>query len=383
MRTSTVFLAFTLLACTSGTQSRATSPGGAGGEAGSGAAPASGNGGAPTSDELPVCPDPIDLGVHLVGRYDGCDEAGVRMSWSGTGFVARFNGTGLEFTVDGSVNYYTVRVDGVLGDPLVTTDGAATYPLAADLDSGEHVVEVYRRTEASQGAVLITGIEVTDGELLAPPDPPTRRIEIVGDSITCGYGNEGPDTSCSFTPDTENHYLSYGARLARHFEAELSTVAWSGKGVVSNYNGDLFNPLPTLYERAVPNDSQSGWAFEWQPQVVIINLGTNDYSTNNDPTDEDFVAGYEALLRTIRRRYPDAFILCTVGPMLSGRDLSTAQNNIAAAVALRNDAGDERVTTHEMATGNPDPACDWHPNLDTHAAMAEELATPLADALGW
>jgi hypothetical protein len=46
-------------------------------------------------------------------------------------------------------------------------------------------------------------------------------------------------------------------------------------------------------------------------------------------------------------------------------------------------AGDEAVEAYEMQTGNPDPGCDWHPNLATHAAMADELGSRLAEALGW
>ena len=39
---------------------------------------------------------------------------------------------------------------------------------------------------------------LTDGELLAVP-PPTRRLEVVGDSISAGYGVDGPyrDTSAA------------------------------------------------------------------------------------------------------------------------------------------------------------------------------------------
>jgi hypothetical protein len=73
--------------------------------------------------------------------------------------------------------------------------------------------------------------------------------------------------------------------LARSLDAELSTVAWSGKGVYNNYNGNRVEPMPKLYDRAVPNDKNSPWDFSWQPDLIIINLGTNDYSTNNDPTD--------------------------------------------------------------------------------------------------
>ncbi len=365
-----------------GTGGASTGGAGAGAPGTSGAGPGGAGGTAGAQIIDPTCPDAIDLGVHLVGRYDACNDTGVRMSWSGTGFVARFLGTGLEVSFEGSGSQYTVVVDGAVEDTLVT-DGGGTYTLASGLAAGEHQVELYRRVEPNQGAATLVDVAVVGGDLLPAPPRPSRLIEIIGDSITCGYGNEGPNTSCGFTPDTENHYLTYGALLAREFGAELSTVAWSGKGVVSNYNGDLVDPLPALYERAEPNDASSEWHFGWQPNLVIINLSTNDYSTNQDPTDVNFTTGYEELLTTIRGHYPDAYILCTVGPMLGGSDLATAQTNIAAAVSSRQNAGDDRVNVYDMTTGNPDPACDWHPNLVTHAAMADELSAVIAPMLGW
>lgn len=383
MRFTIPFAALLTIACAGGKgQLSAPSNGGAQ-DAGSGGSSASAAGSAGTTSALPVCPDPVDLGVHLVGRYDGCDETGVRMAWSGTGFQARFSGTGLSISQTGASVQYTVVVDGNLGANLVTRSGTDTYEVVSGLANGEHTVEVYRRGEASFGATVLQGVEVADGELLAAPPPPERRIEVIGDSITCGYGDEGADTSCSFSADTENHYLTYGAVLARAFDAELSTIAWSGKGVVVNYGGDTSSPpMPAYFERAVPQDSSHAWAFSWQPDAVIVNLGTNDYSTDNDPEADAFVDGYEALLLNVRSRYRSAYILCTVGPLLSGADLSTARTNIAAAVARRNDAGDDRVAAYDLAPNNPSPGCDWHPNVAAHAAMAEELAVPLAAALG-
>jgi hypothetical protein len=91
-----------------------------------------------------------------------------------------------------------------------------------------------------------------------------RRIEIVGDSITCGYGNEGTDP-CNFSAETENHYLTYGALAARMFGAELSTVAWSGKGVVNNFDNDVFEPLPQIYDRLLATEADGVGASSGSP----------------------------------------------------------------------------------------------------------------------
>lgn len=359
--------------------------GGTGGEFpdGTGGADGGGTGTGGRADyPEPDCSASVDLGVRIVGRHSGCPEGATQTAWSGTGFVARFDGTGLSFTQSGSGVEYTVVVDGEVQDKLVTNAGQGTYDVATGLDDGEHVVEVYRRSEASFGSTNLLGVDVEGGELLEPPPRPERFIEIFGDSITCGYGNEGEDTSCSFSIDTENHYMSYGAIMARGFDAELSTVAWSGKGVVSNYGGDMSTKLPEMVDRVLPASPSSVWDYSLLPtaDLVVINLGTNDFSTDNDPTPEDFQEGYFGLLETIRSRHPDAFILCTLGPLLSGTDLATAAGAIEGAIEQMDD---DKIAYHAMTTGNPSPGCDWHPSIATHEAMATELSMVVADELGW
>jgi lysophospholipase L1-like esterase len=333
----------------------------------------------------PKLPD-ADFGVRFVGRVDATDPAGARLAWSGTGLVARFKGTtvAVEFS---SGQQYTVVVDGQAQPKYVPSGGLDT--IAEGLADGEHVLEIYRRTEANQGESTFRRIEVEDGELLAPPAPPPRRIEIVGDSISCGYGNEGTDNNCRFSADTQNHYLTYGAIAARAVAAELSTIAWSGKGVVCNYGDDASsctNPLPTYYDRTLPNRADSLWNFSKRPaDAVVVNLSTNDFSTSLDPTQEEFESAYVTLLERIRAAHPNAVILCTVGPMLTGSDLSTARRYIGNAVKARVEAGDDRVATIEFAPQDASNGhgCDWHPSLRTHEIMAQTLTGVLRVELGW
>ncbi|MEZ4231632.1 MAG: SGNH/GDSL hydrolase family protein [Polyangiaceae bacterium] len=320
--------------------------------------------------------------VHFVGRHVVEDDASVRFGWSGSGLVVRFRGTAVRVTLDDPAHYFTVVVDGQVGARLATSTGEQQYTLAEGLPDSEHVVELYRRTEGSYGSTHFLGVDI-DGELLAPP-PVTRRIEVLGDSITCGYGNEGADQYCNFSADTENHYLTYEAIAARELGAELSTIAWSGKGVVYNYGTDTNQPLPEIHRRALPTQGSSSWDFtSWQPDVVLINLGTNDFSTDGDPSESLFVGEYVGLLETLRGDYPSALILCTVAPKLFGNDQAQAETYIASAVAQRNGAGDSLVKQVDVSTTSTGFGCDWHPSLATHRAMSERLVTLLKDELGW
>lgn len=338
------------------------------------AAPASADAAAP--DAVPATP-----AVYFVGRYDDTDPDAVRYGWPGTGVVVRFSGTGISVRLNDPARYHTLVIDGVEEPRLATSSGEQLYELASGLPDGEHTVELYRRTEGFFGPTVFLGVEL-DGTLLAP-SPPQRRIEVLGDSITCGYGNEGADQYCDFSADTENHYQTYGAIAARAVGAELSTVAWSGKGVIYNYGDDVVEPLPELYDRAIPSDGAVSWDFAWQPDVVVVNLGTNDVSTDNDPTETLFVGAYVGLLEQIRNAYADARVLCTVAPLLGGSDQATVEGYIDQAIAERAAAGDTNVARIDLSVAADGWGCDWHPSVATHQAMASRLVEVLHDELGW
>jgi|WetSurMetagenome_2_1015567.scaffolds.fasta_scaffold22548_4 lysophospholipase L1-like esterase len=321
--------------------------------------------------------------IRFVGRVAPGPGDEARYAWSGAGFIARFSGTGVAVRLQDDKNEHQVVLDGRVLPKLVTGNGVERYVVAKDLPPGEHRLEVYRRTEALFGVTRFLGIEVADGHLLDAGPAPARRIEVVGDSISCGYGDEGSTPDCRFSADTENHYASYGAVLAHSLGAELSTVAWSGRGVVRNYAGEPGDLMGRLYERTLPGSASSPWSQRESNDAVIVNLGTNDFSTEPDPDEDLFVRAYVDLLERIRGGNPRAFILCTVGPMLAGQDLERARAAIAKAVEQRSAAGDARVAAYRMTTPNESPGCDWHPGLATHRRMAEELEMPIRTALGW
>lgn len=331
---------------------------------------------------------PVDEGeprIHFVGRVvRNGDQA--TFAWSGSGVIAAFKGTRVSVRLnDSGDNYFNFILDDLPMPPAPPPRAGSTeYVLAEGLSPEErHVIQVYRRTEASLGNTTFEGFDFgPEGELLPPPVRP-RRLEIVGDSITCGYGNLGADTSCGFSPETQSHYQSYGAIAARALDAELSTVAWSGKGVVFNYDTDVTDPMPTLYNRVLPSDPNSRWDFSVKPDAVVINLGTNDFSTDGDPTLEQFRDAYVGLLEQIRAGAPDAFILCTNGNMLTGSDLDAARAGIHAAVDAFKASGDTKIAAWDMNVPNNNPGCDGHPSVATHELMAEALVTELKRHLPW
>ncbi len=317
--------------------------------------------------------------VRFVGRHDDTEPGRVRYGWPGTGLVVRFDGTAVHARLDDAAGFHGVEIDGGLAGVLETRPGARRYTLAEGLTPGEHTVRLLRRTEGHLGITTVHEVEVEGRPL--PPPPPRPRLEVLGDSITAGYGTEGPDARCTFTPATENHLGSYAALAAREVGLELSAIAWSGKGVLHNYGDDVVEPLPAVYERALPTEAEPRWDFRDPARVVLINLGTNDFSTDDDPSRRRFVAAYVELLAMVRRAHPRARVLCTVAPLLPEAERRRVEGYIDEAIARRRAAGDEGLERIELHVDPIGWGCDWHPSAATHAAMAERLVPALRRAL--
>jgi lysophospholipase L1-like esterase len=233
-----------------------------------------------------------------------------------------------------------------------------------------------------------------DGTLKAPPPSPGRIVEIVGDSISAGYGDLGseqhpnygpdPDGGCPFTTATESAYATYGAITARTLGADPSIVAMSGWGMVRDNQNNASNVVPAVYADALGPHATPAWPFQPVPQVVVINLGTNDFAMG-DPGATAFEGAYTAFIATVRSKYPSAWIFCTVGPLLYGSGLAAAQTDIQAVVTSAQNAGDMKVQYLDFGQQNTSlgTGCQWHPNTTEHQAMADSLVPAIRAALGW
>jgi lysophospholipase L1-like esterase len=323
-------------------------------------------------------------GVRFVGRVDRSDPAGPRFSWPGTSIVARFTGSTIGVRLRDPGNFFQVFVDGMPQPVLAAASGKESYPIASGLAAGPHELLLHRRTEAFVGETQFLGLVLDPGgALLAPPPPAQRRLEFVGDSITCGYGVDGPDMSCPFTPATENHYLAFGAVAARALQAEAISVAYSGKGLYRNLGGDTGATMPMLYDR-INVDRAARWDFAgWTPDAVIINLGTNDFGMG-DPG-MGYGDAYRAFLQRVRGLYPKAHLLCTLGPMMNGTQVAQARGYLMPVLDTLQAAGDTRVSYLEfpMQDGSTGFGCDWHPSKGTNQQMADKLVAELRRLLAW
>ena len=228
-----------------------------------------------------------------------------------------------------------------------------------------------------------------DGELLDAPALPERRIEFIGNSITCGYGNESIEMTDPFEYETENHYYTYAQLTTRNLEAMAHVVARSGIGVYRSYDGPKKgtpeNVMTTEYEYTNLYDRSERWDFSrYQPQVVCINLGTNDLSTNNYDV-KLLKQAYKQFLKQVRSHNPQAKIVYLCGSMLNGKELDIAKKTLNEVVEEAHKDGDKEVYRFDFTPQNGDLyyGASWHPSLWQHQKMAGELTAYLRTLMHW
>ena len=323
--------------------------------------------------------------VRYTGRIDWRDPDGPVLSWAGSSIALRFQGSALTMKLvpkERSESWVNIKVDGGPPQKLYIDANTPVVTIAEGLNPDEeHTVEIYKRTEAMFGTIQLHGFELPDGgEFLAPPARPERKIEIIGDSISAGSGNEGKDGDPNIA-EHENNWLAYGALAARYLNAEHHTTAVSGIGLTVNYGDERVNTMLDQYERLNPLHEEPKWDFEqWTPDVVVINLGTND--NNYEIDKDDFVAKYVGFVERVRSRYPEAHIFITLGPF----QLKPVQDYIFDAFGVIRQAGDKRVHCFIFREANRERdgmGETGHPNTITHALMADQLVGEIMEKTGW
>lgn len=327
--------------------------------------------------------------IRYVGRFDLSNPQEVRYDWSGVYIQFSFRGTECAVKMsDTGHNYYNVFVD---NQPSKTIDvkSDTTIVIARNIGTHIHKIRIYKRTEGNQGTGSFKGILIPEnGEMLDWKDIPSRKIEFIGNSITCGYGTEGLSKSERFKPSTENNYLSYAPIMARAFKADYHIIAHSGMGVVRNYGYKEKvspNAMPDRFNRVYDEKELPIWNFrQWKPDVVVINLGTNDFSTQPFPDKTVFKAGYEKLIDEVKKQYGEVPVFCIVGPMTDEPCYSYVKELVEdfRSVYQRKNVYFVGIPTYLMDP-DKDLGSDTHPNYSGQRKMAAHVLPVISSILEW
>ena len=128
-------------------------------------------------------------------------------------------------------------------------------------------------------------------------------------------------------------------------------------------------------------DKNTAKAFntDFQPDLVSICLGTNDLSDGDGKKErlpfnqEKYIANYINFVKTIYKRYPNTRIVLQNSPMVSG-----VKNDIFMTClekvkdAFKTDTTHQPITIFEYQPMQP-KGCDYHPDIEDHKIMAQQL----------
>jgi GDSL-like Lipase/Acylhydrolase family len=255
-----------------------------------------------------------------------------------TGSVKAFNaGAYLRFYVTGASQvmlyldsnftsgYFAVQIDGgplnsITGTPAT---GNTTFPIGLP-DTGPHVIWVKLwsvtvgngRWDGST-SVGVLGVGLPTGATMFAPTIKSLFVLLYGDSITEGSSSQGTIYGVVAADANQYAYSYYICEALYEIGYEYSIVGCAGQGYISAGVGAV---LPMI---TIGNDANSAWdkvitgvtrlsgnLFSTQPNLIIVNQGTNDYNNNN--TGIPLQQGIEALWAAFLVAAPKVSILTIV-----------------------------------------------------------------------
>ncbi len=353
--------------------------------------------------------DPTDPNICYLGRIDFSDSTAPSFCHSGVSVMTNFHGKKIQAIIADpaaggaqNTNYYLGILDGGADTVVFSVSPSDTlYTLFDDLADVEHSIQLFKRTECSVGISAFKGFMIPEGTSLSEYQKPTRKIEFIGDSQTCGYGNlvsinSADNPTTGFNSVNEDNYWAWGAITARDLDAQYMCVAYSGRGMYRNNTGATIGTLPLIYDKIFPDDGSSPtWnTNDYTPDVIVINLGTNDFAPEawSSPSMVDsaqFVNTYMTFVYQLRSYYSDAEIICVTGVMMSDywpvgfQSWTRIQNYTEKVVEELNNAGDSKVHYHMLTPQTEPYGEDWHPTVNTHVQMSASITTKIQSITGW
>ena len=280
-------------------------------------------------------------------------------------------------------NYVSVELDGeYMGRLKVESSQPSPFTFKAHKTADWHQLRIFKATEAQNG--LITVKNVSAAKIRQVQMPNKKSIEFIGNSITCGMGNDAKEIPCgngSKWYDQHNAYYSYATQVARSLNVDFTLSSISGAGIYRNWNSD--GPtVPQQYAQTyLKLDSIQKWHFKnTQPDIVSIALGTNDLSNGDgknkrEPFDETrYVDTYIEFIKTIFSNYPSTQIVLLNSPMITGERgliLASCLKKVQAKIAeLMPDKKKIKVFEFKSVSAT---GCSGHPNIEEHTKMAQQL----------
>jgi len=345
-----------------------------------------------------------DKYVKLIGRsYEYNDALWIALSGGGVEFS--FYGKKAEITIKGdhvalsSNNHARI---GIFVNGTRVIDDQLDKPMktytAFKSDTEQNVtVRVIKLSEAAMSTLGIHEISVDAKDGIKPTPENAHKIEFIGDSITAGYGVDDENKEHHFSTATEDVTKTYAYKTAQALKADYSIVAYSGYGIISGYTSNdqkvTSQLVPSYYDKVGMSyghfdntlDVKSiSWDFnKFVPDLIVINLGTNDDSYTKDDADKqaEYARQYVEFLKQVRVNNANAKILCTLG-IMGDRLYPLVEKAIAD---YTKETGDANIAAmkFDVQSAVDGYAADWHPTEATQTKAAEKLIAQIKELMEW
>lgn len=147
--------------------------------------------------------------------------------------------------------------------------------------------------------------------------------------------------------------------------------------MVRNYNGFKADTLPQAYPYVLFDKKQKYKNPAWKPQVLVIALGTNDFSTPLNPGERwktraelhtDYEATYLQFLEGLRAKNPKAYIIVWAADVAKGEVEAEAQK-VVQQLKKRGDGHITFLPINGLSFG----ACNSHPTLADEKVISDKL----------
>ena len=252
---------------------------------------------------------------------------------------------------------------------VLDADGNAySYVLAENLPEGFHRIRVYKLTEAYESSVAFKSMQ-TDGYFWARPNDKQYKIEVYGDSISTGVDNL---TDSAEGMLAQNGCMTYGWLAAQQVGADINIFARQGIGINWSWNMGIY--MKTQYKRTYCAEhnflnvkTNPSWDFQsYIPDVVIINIGTNDVSCDTGFDEAAYIKQMKNFCQSLNDLYgTKTKILLCGGAMVS--------TNVPALNEIASSFKNAEVLLF--------PYTGIHPTVEQHQVMADVLAEKLQKIL--
>ena len=307
----------------------------------------------------------------------------------GTASSVSFNFTGNECAISlQSVdsydhhNYVSLVLDGkYIGKLRIEKGAVQSFPIKVTSDKKVHALEIYKNTEAHSGGILFAG---TTAKLTSISSKKKKKIEFIGDSITCAAASDSVDCDKGEYMDHHNGYYAYGPRISREIGVDYLVSSVSGIGMYRNWNDENIDEaiMPDVYENLylTKDNSKPRYDFAFQPNIISIALGTNDFSGGDGKKErlpfnaEKYVTNYINFIKMLYKHNPNVQIVITNSPMVGGERgvvFEDCLNKVKNAFA--EDKMHKEIQIFKFKPMTP-KGCLGHPDVADHKVLADEYA---------